>query len=152
GSKAAGFAALLRVFVFGGLAGASSSYLWVVVAIVAAGTMTLGNVVALLQTNIKPMMAYSSIGHAGYLLVGLAAVMIHGSQSANLGMLTFLAVYVVTNIGAFAGIIALADATGKEGIRDFDSFGRRAPWIAFGMGLCLLSLAGVPPMAGFLSK
>jgi len=152
GSKAAGFAALLRVFVFGGLAGASSSYLWVMVAIVAAVTMTLGNVVALLQTNIKRMMAYSSIGQAGYLLVGLAAVMIHGSQSANLGMLAFLAVYVVTNIGAFAGIIALADATGKESIRDFDGFGRRAPWIAFGMGLCLLSLAGVPPMAGFLSK
>jgi NADH-quinone oxidoreductase subunit N len=152
GSKAAGFAALLRVFVFGGLAATSSSYLWVMVAIVAAVTMTLGNIVALLQTNIKRMMAYSSIGQAGYLLVGLAAVMIHGSQSGNLGILAFLAVYVVTNIGAFAGIIALADATGKEGIRDFDGFGRRAPWIAFGMGLCLLSLAGVPPMAGFLSK
>ena len=67
-------------------------------------------------------------------------------------MLAFLAVYVVTNIGAFAGIIALADATGKENIRDFDGFGRRSPWIAFGFGLCLLSLAGIPPMAGFLSK
>ncbi len=152
GSKAAGFAALLRVFVFGGLTGASSAYLWVLVAIVAALTMTLGNVVALLQTNIKRMMAYSSIGQAGYLLVGLAAVMIHNTPSAELGMLAFLAVYVVTNIGAFAGIIALADATGKENIRDFDGFGRRSPWIAFGFALCLLSLAGIPPMAGFLSK
>jgi NADH-quinone oxidoreductase subunit N len=152
GSKAAGFAALLRVFVFGGLIGASSAYLWVLVAIVAALTMTLGNVVALLQTNIKRMMAYSSIGQAGYLLVGLAAVMIHNTPSAELGMLAFLAVYVVTNIGAFAGIIALADATGKENIRDFDGFGRRSPWIAFGFALCLLSLAGIPPMAGFLSK
>jgi NADH-quinone oxidoreductase subunit N len=152
GSKAAGFAALLRVFVFGGLTTASSTYLWVMVAIVAAVTMTLGNVVALLQTNIKRMMAYSSIGQAGYLLVGLAAVMIHNTSSAELGMLAFLAVYVVTNLGAFAGIIALADATGKENIRDFDGFGRRSPWIAFGMGLSLLSLAGVPPMAGFLSK
>ncbi len=152
GSKAAGFAALLRVFVFGGLIAASSAYLWVLVAIVAALTMTLGNIVALLQTNIKRMMAYSSIGQAGYLLVGLAAVMIHNTPSAELGMLAFLAVYVVTNIGAFAGIIALADATGKENIRDFDGFGRRSPWIAFGFALCLLSLAGIPPMAGFLSK
>jgi NADH-quinone oxidoreductase subunit N len=152
GSKAAGFAALLRVFVFGGLSGASSSYLWVMVAIVAAITMTLGNVVAILQSNIKRMMAYSSIGQAGYLLVGLAAVIIHNTAGTDQAMLAFLAVYVVTNVGAFAGIIALADATGKENIRDYDGFGRRSPWIAFGMALCLLSLAGVPPMAGFLSK
>jgi NADH-quinone oxidoreductase subunit N len=152
GSKAAGFAALLRVFVVGGLVASTSSYLWVMVAIVAAVTMTLGNVVALLQTNIKRMMAYSSIGQAGYILVGLAAVMLTNSPVGNLGMLTFIAVYVVTNIGAFTGIIALADATGKENIHDFDGFGRRNPWIAFGMALCLLSLAGVPPMAGFWSK
>jgi NADH-quinone oxidoreductase subunit N len=159
GSKAAGFAAILRVFVAGGLVASTSSYLWVMVAVVAAVTMTLGNVVALLQTNIKRMMAYSSIGQAGYLLVGLAAVMIHsgaGGDAAkaagNLGILTFLAVYVVTNIGVFAGIIALADATGRESIRDYDGFGRRSPFIAFGMALSLLSLAGIPPMAGFFSK
>jgi NADH-quinone oxidoreductase subunit N len=152
GSKAAGFAAMLRVFVDGGLINLTSSNLWVMVAVVAAVTMTLGNVVALLQTNIKRMMAYSSIGQAGYLLVGLAAVMIHNTPAGNIGMLTFLAVYVVTNIGVFAGIIALADATGRESIRDFDGYGRRSPFMAFGMALCLLSLAGVPPMAGFLSK
>jgi NADH-quinone oxidoreductase subunit N len=152
GSKAAGFAALLRVFVVGGLSTSTSSYVWIMVAIVAALTMTIGNVVALLQTNIKRMMAYSSIGQAGYLLVGLAAVMIHNNSFADLGMLAFLAVYVVTNIGVFAGIIALANATGKENIRDFDGFGRRSPFIAFGMALCLLSLSGVPPMAGFWSK
>lgn len=152
GSKAAGFAAILRIFVFGGLVGVSGNYLWVMVAIVAAVTMTLGNVVALLQTNIKRMMAYSSIGQAGYLLVGLAAVMISNSPAGYLGMLTFLAVYVVTNIGAFTGIIGLADATGKENIRDFDGLGRRSPWIAAGMGFCLLSLAGIPPFGGFLSK
>jgi NADH-quinone oxidoreductase subunit N len=153
GSKAAGFAALLRVFIFGGLAAISGgTYLWVMVAIVAAVTMTLGNVVALLQTNIKRMMAYSSIGQAGYLLVGFAAIMISNSPAGNLGILAFLAVYVVTNIGAFTGIIGLADATGKENIRDFDGLGRRAPFIAAGMGLCLLSLAGIPPMAGFWGK
>lgn len=152
GSKAAGFAAILRIFVFGGLVSVSGNYLWVMVAIVAAVTMTLGNVVALLQTNIKRMMAYSSIAQAGYLLVGLAAVMINNSRAGYLGMLTFLAVYVVTNIGAFTGIIGLADATGKENIRDFDGLGRRSPWIAAGMGFCLLSLAGIPPFSGFLSK
>ncbi len=152
GSKAAGFAALLRIFVFGGVAAVSGSDLWVMVAIVAAVTMTLGNVVALLQSNIKRMMAYSSIGQAGYLLVGLAAVMIHNTAAGMLGLLAFLAVYVVTNIGTFAGIVGLADATGKELIRDFDGLGRRSPWISAGMGLCLLSLAGIPPQAGFLSK
>jgi NADH-quinone oxidoreductase subunit N len=152
GSKAAGFAALLRVFVFGGLFATSSIYLWVLLAIVAALTMTLGNIVALMQTNIKRMMAYSSIGQAGYLIMGLAALAINNSAVGTTAVLVFLFVYVVTNIGAFTGIIALADATGKENIRDFDGFGRRSPWIAAGMAFCLLALAGIPPMAGFLSK
>ena len=152
GSKAAGFAALLRIFVFGGLVSLNSSYLWIMVAVVAALTVVVGNVGALLQTNIKRMMAYSSIGQAGYLLVGLAALMIHNTQAGNQAMLTFLMVYVVTNIGAFTGIIALADATGRENIRDFDGFGRRSPWIATGLAVCVLALAGMPPMAGFLSK
>ena len=152
GSKAAGFAALMRVFVFGGLFATSSEYLWVLLAIVAALTMTLGNVVALSQTNIKRMMAYSSIGQAGYLIMGLAALAVHGSAVGTTAVLIFLFVFVVTNIGAFTGIIALADATGKENIRDFDGFGRRSPWIAGGMAFCLLALAGIPPMAGFLSK
>jgi NADH-quinone oxidoreductase subunit N len=152
GSKAAGFAALLRLFVTGGLVAASGSYLWVVVAVVAALTMTVGNVAALLQTKIKRMMAYSSIAQAGYLLVGLAALMIHETAAGNLAMLVFLAVFVLTNLGAFAGIIALADVTGQENIRDFDGFGRRSPAMAFGLALCMLSLAGWPPMAGFLSK
>ena len=157
GSKAAGFAALLRVFIYGGLVAANHTSLWAMVAIIAAVTMTLGNVVALLQTNIKRMMAYSSIAQAGYLLVGLAAVMLNakpGAETASgvLAILAFLAVYVVTNIGVFTGIIGLGDATGKELIRDFDGLGRRAPFVALGMGFCLLSLAGFPPFAGFLSK
>ena len=152
GSKAAGFAALLRIFVFGGLVSLNSSYLWVMVAVVAALTVIVGNVGALLQTNIKRMMAYSSIGQAGYLLVGLAALMVHNTQAGTQAMLAFLLVYVVTNIGAFTGIIALADATGRENIRDFDGFGRRSPWIAAGLAVCVLALAGMPPMAGFLSK
>jgi NADH-quinone oxidoreductase subunit N len=152
GSKAAGFAALLRIFAFGGLAVIDSATLWVIVAVIAALTMTLGNVVALLQTNVKRMMAYSSIGQAGYILVGFAALLKGVTDVGTVGMLTFIFVYVVTNIGVFAGIIALGDATGRENVRDFDGFGRRAPWLAAGMSLCLLALAGIPPMAGFLSK
>ncbi|HEY7779722.1 MAG TPA: NADH-quinone oxidoreductase subunit N [Ktedonobacterales bacterium] len=152
GSKAAGFAALLRVFVVGGLVATSSVYLWILVAVVAALTMTVGNVVALLQTNIKRMMAYSSIAQAGYLLVGLAALMIHDTVIGNVGILLFLFIYVITNLGVFAGIIALADISGRETIRDFDGFGRRSPWIAVGMSVCLLSLAGMPPMGGFFGK
>ncbi|HEX6540141.1 MAG TPA: NADH-quinone oxidoreductase subunit N [Ktedonobacterales bacterium] len=152
GSKAAGFAAIMRIFVFGGLFAVSSSYLWVLLAIVAALTMTIGNVGALMQSNIKRMMAYSSIGQAGYLVMGLAALAINNSAAGTTAVLVFLVVFVVTNIGAFTGIIALADATGQENIRDFDGLGRRSPWIAAGMAFCLLALAGIPPMAGFLSK
>ena len=152
GSKAAGFAALLRIFVTGALVSTSSNYLWVMVAVVAGITMTLGNVVALRQTNIKRMMAYSSIAQAGYLLVGVAALMIHNTPAGSQAVLAFLFVYVVTNLGAFAGIIALADATGRERIRDFDGLWRRSPAVALGLGLCMLSLAGWPPTAGFLSK
>jgi NADH-quinone oxidoreductase subunit N len=152
GSKAAGFAALLRVFVAGGLVTASNSYLWVMVAVVAALTMTVGNVAALRQKNIKRMMAYSGIGQAGYILLGVAALMIHNTVAGNQAVLTFILVYVVTNLGAFAGIIALADSTGREQIRDFDGLWRRSPAVAAGLALCMLSLAGWPPTAGFLSK
>jgi NADH-quinone oxidoreductase subunit N len=152
-SKAAGFAALIRVFVAGGLIQNSSVYLWALIAVVAVLSMTLGNVVAIVQSDIKRMMAYSSIAQAGYILVGFAALAYHPtSQSGNAGMLVFLAVYVVTNIGAFAGIIALADATGGERLRDFDGLIRRSPALAVGLSLCLLSLAGIPPLAGAISK
>jgi NADH-quinone oxidoreductase subunit N len=152
-SKAAGFAALIRVFVDGGLIRTSSAYLWGLIAVAAVLSMTLGNVVAIVQTDIKRMMAYSSIAQAGYILVGFAALAYKpSSQSGNAGMLVFLAVYVITNIGAFAGIIALANATGGERVRDFDGLIRRSPALAFGMSLCLLSLAGIPPLAGALSK
>jgi NADH-quinone oxidoreductase subunit N len=114
--------------------------------------MTVGNVAALRQKNIKRMMAYSGIGQAGYILVGVAALMIHNTVAGNQAVLTFILVYVVTNLGAFAGIIALADSTGREQIRDFDGLWRRSPIVAFGLAICMLSLAGWPPTAGFLSK
>jgi NADH-quinone oxidoreductase subunit N len=152
-SKTAGFAALIRVFVDGGLINTSSFFLWGLIGIAAVLSMTLGNIVAIAQTDIKRMMAYSSIAQAGYILVGFAALAYHPqSQSGNAAILVFLAVYVITNIGAFAGIIALANATGGERVRDFDGLVRRSPALALGMALCLLSLGGIPPLAGAISK
>jgi NADH-quinone oxidoreductase subunit N len=152
GSKAAGFAALIRIVIDAGLGGMSPTALVALVSFIAILTMTLGNVVAIVQTNVKRMMAYSSIGQAGYILVGFAASLVSGKPDGNSAVLFFLLVYVVTNLGAFAGIIALANATGRESIRDFQGMHWRNPLLALGTAICLLSLAGMPPMAGFLAK
>jgi NADH-quinone oxidoreductase subunit N len=152
GSKAAGFAALLRVFMTGGLGQVNVNSLTLIVAIIAVLTMTLGNLAAAVQTNVKRMMGYSSIAQAGYILVGFAASLSGQNADGNTAVLFFILVYVLTNLGAFAGIIALANATGGEKIEDFRGLGRRAPLLSAGTALCLLSLAGIPPMAGFVSK
>jgi len=123
-----------------------------VVAIIAALTMTLGNIVAAVQTNVKRMMAYSSIAQAGYILVGFVASLQQGKPDGNAAVLFFILVYVLTNLGAFAGIIALADLTGGERVEDFRGLWRRAPLLSLCTACCLLSLAGIPPFAGFLSK
>lgn len=152
GSKAAGFAALIRVFIYGGLGQVNLTSLITVLSIVAILTMTLGNLVAAVQTNVKRMMAYSSIAQAGYILVGFIASLATKSPDGNAAVLFFILVYVITNLGAFSGIIALADLTGGEKIEDFRGLWRRAPLLSVGTGLCLLSLAGIPPVAGFWSK
>src|SRR5437868_1995556 len=152
GSKAAGFAALIRVFIDGGLGQVNLTSLVVVVSIVAVLTMTLGNLVAAVQTNVKRMMAYSSIAQAGYILVGFLASLSGKTADGNAAVLFFILVYVLTNLGAFSGIIALANATGGERIEDFRGLARRAPLLSAGTALCLLSLGGIPPMAGFVSK
>src|SRR5437016_7949245 len=106
GSKAAGFAALIRVFIYGGLGVAGSTNLAsiiTVLSIVAFLTMTLGNIVAAVQSNVKRMMAYSSIAQAGYILVGFIASLATGKPDGNEAALFFLLVYVVTNLGTFAG-------------------------------------------------
>ncbi|MFL5626952.1 MAG: NADH-quinone oxidoreductase subunit N [Ktedonobacteraceae bacterium] len=151
-SKAAGFAALIRVFIDGNLGHANLPVLVVALSIVAILTMTLGNLVAAVQTNVKRMMAYSSIAQAGYILVGFTASVASGQPDGNAAVLFFILVYVLTNLGAFSGIIALANATGGERIDDFRGLGRRAPLLSAGTALCLLSLAGIPPVAGFISK
>ncbi|HXZ03948.1 MAG TPA: NADH-quinone oxidoreductase subunit N [Ktedonobacteraceae bacterium] len=152
GSKAAGFAALLRIFITGGLGQVNLMPLTTIVSIVAVLTMTLGNLVAAVQTNVKRMMAYSSIAQAGYILVGFAASLSGQNSDGSSAVLFFILVYVLTNLGAFAGIIALANATGGEKIEDFRGLAKRAPLLSAGTALCLLSLGGIPPMAGFVSK
>jgi NADH-quinone oxidoreductase subunit N len=151
-SKAAGFAALIRVFIDANLGHVNLSALIVGLSIVAILTMTLGNLVAAVQTNVKRLMAYSSIAQAGYILVGFTASVASGQPDGNAAVLFFILVYVLTNLGAFSGIIALANATGGERIDDFRGLARRAPLLAAGTALCLLSLAGIPPVAGFVSK
>jgi NADH-quinone oxidoreductase subunit N len=152
GSKAAGFAALIRVFIDGGLGQVNPTAIVVVLSIVSVLTMTLGNFVAAVQTNVKRMMAYSSIAQAGYILVGFISSLASNKAGGNAAVLFFILVYVITNLGAFSGIIALADLTGGEKIEDFRGLGRRAPLLSAGTALCLLSLAGIPPVAGFWSK
>jgi NADH-quinone oxidoreductase subunit N len=152
GSKAAGFAALIRVFMYGGLGAVDRTEMVIIFGIVAVLTMTLGNVVAAVQSNVKRMMAYSSIAQAGYILVGFIASFASNNSAGNAALLFFILVYVITNLGAFSGIITLADLTGGEKIEDFRGLWRRAPLLSVGTALCLLSLAGIPPVAGFMSK
>ncbi len=136
----------------GGLGQVNLTSLTVIIAIIAIATMTLGNLVAAVQTNVKRLMAYSSIAQAGYILVGFVASIAGKHPDGDSAVLFFILVYVITNLGAFSGIIALANATGGEKIDDFKGLAKRAPLLSAGTALCLLSLAGIPPMAGFISK
>jgi len=121
---------------------------------VAMATMTLGNLVALKQTNIKRMLAYSSIAQAGYILIGLVAVAPNGDSPFNgvNGMLIYLLAYLFTNLGAFMTVIAFEEVTGSNTISDYAGLSKRAPWLAGTMLVFLLSLAGIPATAGFMGK
>ncbi len=151
GPKAAGFALALRFFleVFPAGGGALSAVPWpAVVGIVAAVTMTLGNLVAIVQTNLKRLLAYSSIAHAGYTLMGLSAASPEGMQS----VMIYLAIYLVMNLGAFVVVMRVAGATGSESILDYRGLVRRQPITAIAFTVFLLSLTGLPPFAGFIGK
>jgi NADH-quinone oxidoreductase subunit N len=155
GSKAAGFAVILRVFYSAfGLPSWLSLDWGLIFAVLAAIGMTLGNVIALPQTNIKRMLGYSSIAQAGYLMVGLATVGF--SPMADVvgrsGLLFFLASYALTNLGAFIAIIAISNKVDSDLIKDYSGMGRRAPLLALALTLCLISLIGMPPAAGFMAK
>lgn len=147
GPKAAGFAAFLRIFL-DALQNIQSEWI-VVVTILAALTMTVGNLVAIAQRNIKRMLAYSSIAHAGYVLVGLAAANKDGISSA----MFYLLVYCIMNIGAFGAVILARTEDGESlMISDYAGLGFKKPLLALFMTLMLLSLAGFPPTAGFVGK
>jgi NADH-quinone oxidoreductase subunit N len=155
GSKAAGFALILRVFYSTfGLPEWLSLDWGMIFAILAAISMTLGNILAIPQTNIKRMLGYSSIAQAGYLMVGLATMGM--SPAADVlgrsGILFFLASYAVTNLGAFIAIIAISNKIDSDLIQDFSGMGQRAPVLAAALTLCLISLIGMPPAAGFMAK
>ena len=147
GPKAAGFAAFLRIFMEA-LPNLQVEWSGVVI-VLAMLTMTVGNVIAIAQTNIKRMLAYSSIAHAGYVLIGLAAANNDGISSAML----YLLVYCVMNIGAFGAVILAKTEDGESlMISDYAGLGLRKPLLAMFMTIMLLSLAGFPPTAGFVGK
>jgi NADH-quinone oxidoreductase subunit N len=150
GPKVGAFALILRLFVEA-LAPLKTDWLQVVV-ILAVVTMTLGNLVALTQNNVKRMLAYSSIAHTGYMLVGLAAYAA-GRISGLEGLLYYAAAYSVMNLGAFAVVAAIQRRVGvTSGLDTFAGLVRREPWLAILMTLFLLSLTGIPPTAGFFAK
>jgi len=150
GPKIGAFALILRLFVEA-LGPMKADWLPVVV-VLAAATMTLGNLVALTQDNVKRMLAYSSIAHTGYMLVGLAAYA--GGQRQGLeGLLFYGAAYSFMNLGAFAVIAALQKRAGvTSGLATFAGLGRKEPLLGLLMVLFLLSLTGIPPTAGFFAK
>ncbi len=147
GVKAAGFAAFARVFLaaLGSVSSSWSGLLWVL----AVATMTLGNVTAVTQRSVKRMLAYSSIAHAGYALIGLVAA----TPGGGAALLFYLAVYTAMNVGAF-GVLSALGRRGEPGedLRDWAGVGFRHPVLGLSMAVFMLSLAGIPPTAGFAGK
>src|SRR5512142_3345939 len=152
GAKIAGFAALLRVFALA--FPAISADITPILAVVSALTMIVGNVVAIAQTNIKRLLAYSSIAHAGYILMAFVPYgekdVVATSVAAGL---FYLVAYAITNFGAWAVVIALERAEGKGlEITDYAGLGRKYPALAAAMTVFMLSLTGIPPTLGFVGK
>jgi NADH-quinone oxidoreductase subunit N len=144
-SKAAGFAVLLRLFfaAFPGYANWTSF-----LAVLATLTMTIGNLLALPQTNLKRLLAYSSIAHAGYALIGVVAF----SELGRASVVFYLLAYIATNLLAFGAVMAFSRITGTDDIKDFSGLSRRSPWLGLAMLAAFLSLAGMPPFGGFVAK
>ena len=146
-SKAAGFAVLVRVLMTA--YPTITPYWGAIMAGLATATMTLGNFLALAQKNIKRLLAYSSIAHAGYALIGFTAV------SSSLGVTSvifYLVVYLVTNLAAFGIVSAFGKVTGSDDIAAYAGLSRRSPWLALALMVAFLSLAGMPPFGGFIVK
>ncbi|MGQ9557229.1 MAG: NADH-quinone oxidoreductase subunit N [Desulfurispora sp.] len=146
GSKAASFAVLLRIFV-AALPGIWDSWN-TVVAILAAVTIIVGNLVAIPQTNLKRMLAYSSIAQAGYILVGLVTA----SEAGIKGVMFYAFLYVFATVGAFTVAAHFYNATGSDEIKDYAGLAQRSPLMAAVLVVSMLSMAGIPPLAGFVGK
>ena len=145
-SKAAGFAVLARLFlvVFSGY-----KVEWALVfAVLSAVTMTVGNLLALPQKNLKRMLAYSSIAHAGYAMIGLVAI----SQLGITSVVFYMAAYILTNLAAFGIVMVVGRVTGSDEYDSYRGLSRRSPWLALVMLVAFLSLAGMPPFGGFVAK
>ena len=127
---------------------AVESYWVLVLAVMATVTMTLGNLLAIPQRNIKRLLAYSSIAHAGYAMIGLIALSRFGTAS----LVFYLLGYVVTNLAAFSVVILFARSAGSDEIADYAGLSRRSPGLALVFLVALLSLAGMPPLVGFVGK
>jgi NADH-quinone oxidoreductase subunit N len=147
GTKAAAFAMIVRVFA-GGLPHLAPEW-QVVLAIVAFASMVFGNLMAIVQTSLKRLLAYSGIAQAGYILIGVIA----GGPNGLAAVLYYLFVYMFMNFGAFAVITLLAGPDGdRDSFADLEGLGRRNPVLAVGMTIFMLSLAGFPPSVGFFGK
>jgi len=144
--KAATFAILLRIFM-ATVGDIKDEWVWLIVG-VSAISMTYGNIVAIAQKNIKRLLAYSGIAQIGNVLIGLAAASKMGGDSVLFYFLTYL----FANVGAFAVVIIFSNLTNSDALEDYDGLSRRSPLLAFALLIFFLSLAGVPPLAGFIGK
>jgi NADH-quinone oxidoreductase subunit N len=154
-SKAAGFAVLLRfvgaLFMVEGVAetvGAYGGRIGLLLAILSAVTMTLGNLSALRQASLKRLLAYSSIAHAGYVLMGLACMTSAGFEAA----MFYLAAYYFMNLGAFGFLLYFQGVTGDESVESLRGLGFKAPLVSIAMVAFLVALTGLPPTIGFFGK
>ncbi len=145
-SKAAGFVFALRLFAYMFI---RLDYVWVpILSVIAFLTMTIGNLMAIPQKNVKRLLAYSTISQAGYILVGFVGASVIGISS----VMFYLLAYTITNIAAFAVVAAFAKSTGSENLDDYAGLAQKEPLLALIFMFALLSLAGIPPLAGFVGK
>src|SRR5258707_1714909 len=155
GSKVASFVVLGKIVLvgFGPVHGSSAWHAMTagwspVLAVLAALSILIGNLVALAQTNVRRLLAYSAVAHAGYTLLGLVA----GSRDGFSATLFYVAVYAITLVGAFGVVAVVRGETGGDNLKNFSGLAARAPLLAGCMAVFMLSLAGIPPLAGFFGK
>jgi NADH-quinone oxidoreductase subunit N len=155
GSKVASFFILAKILSVA-FAGAEGSAVWhgyvsgwtPLVAVIAALSMVLGNLTAIVQTSVKRMLAYSAIAHAGYMLLGVLS----NTPPSRSALMFYVITYGLTTVGAFGVVTVVEDATGSDALKNFAGLSRRAPVVSLCLLVFLLSLAGIPPLAGFIGK